>query len=76
MPAVTVLLSPKGLPTAMTQSPTRTWRSSPNSTDGNGLSLLILSSATSVGWSVPISLASNSRPSGSLTVIFLPSSMT
>src|ERR1700685_1836301 len=42
MPAVTVLLRPKGLPTAITQSPTRTWRSSPHSTDGRGLSLLAL----------------------------------
>ena len=35
IPAVTVLPRPNGLPTAITQSPTRTWRSSPNSTVGN-----------------------------------------
>ena len=57
MPAVTELERPKGLPTATTQSPTRSLLSSPNSTVGSGLSLLILSSAMSVAASVPISLA-------------------
>src|SRR5258707_939607 len=74
--AVTGLDRPNGLPTATTQSPTRTCRSSPNSTVGSGLSLLILSSATSVSASLPISLASKLRPSGSLTVILCEFSMT
>ena len=48
IPAVTELDRPNGLPTATTQSPTRIWRSSPNSTVGSGFSLLTLSRAMSV----------------------------
>src|SRR4029078_12579544 len=66
----------KGLPTATTQSPTRSFLSSPKSTVGRGFSLVILSSATSVAESVPISLAVELRRSGGLTVIFLLASTT
>ena len=44
--------------------------------ESSGLSLVILSRATSVAASVPISLATNSRLSGRMTVIFLLASTT
>ena len=67
MPAVTVPLKPKGLPTAKTQSPTRALRSSPNFTLGRGGAPSILSSATSVGSSWPTIRALNLRPSPNRT---------
>ena len=76
MPAVTELESPKGLPTATTQSPTRRRLSSPKSTFGSGRSLWIFNSATSVTGSLPTRVATNSRLSGKVTVIFLLASTT
>ena len=58
MPAVTVLPRPKGLPIAITQSPTRTVSLSAKVTAGKGPSPLILSRARSVLESRPISSAS------------------
>src|SRR5260363_15874 len=75
MPAVTVLSSPNGEPMATTHSPTRTLLDAPIFTVGNRLAL-ILSSATSVGLSAPISFALNSRLSGRVTSIVSASSTT
>ena len=48
MPAVTEPPRPNGLPAASTQSPTSTWRESPNGTAGSGPDACTLISATSV----------------------------
>ena len=69
MPAVTVPPSPKGLPTAITQSPTLTASESPNSAKGSASSTGMESRARSVFSSVPRSSASNWRPSCRVTVI-------
>ncbi len=66
MPAVTVLSRPNGEPIATTHSPTRTLFESPIATAGR-LVALILTTATSVRSSTPISLALNSRLSVSVT---------
>ena len=69
IPDVTVPPSPNGLPMAITQSPTRAVRLSPNFTNGRALPGSILSTARSDGASRPISLAGYSVPSGIVTVI-------
>ena len=76
MPAVTEPPRPKGLPTASTQSPMRGVLSE-NFTKVKGFELsLILSSARSVRWSVPMSSASNLLSLSKLTWILLAPSMT
>ena len=75
MPAVTVPPRPKGLPTAITQSPTRGVLSA-NFTNGKVSDDLIFSSAMSVRWSVPISSASYLLSLSKLTWILPPPSMT
>ena len=57
MPAVTVPPSPNGLPTAMTQSPTRIFSLSPNLTLFNGAAGSTFSTATSTFGSLPMTLA-------------------
>ena len=47
MPLVTVPPRPKGLPMAITQSPTRAWALSPKLTKGNGSARWIFSTARS-----------------------------
>src|SRR5438034_4951320 len=76
MPAVTVCSRPKGLPMAMTQSPT--WRSVdlPKGTTGNGCLTLILIRAISVFSSEPTTLASYSSLSERRTVILSASPTT
>ena len=69
IPAVTVPPSPKGLPIAITQSPTRACAESPQRTNGSGPGALILSNARSDAVSRPISLATYSLRSGSVTRI-------
>src|SRR5215475_7309143 len=69
MPAVTVLLSPKGLPIATTQSPTLRPSESPSLAVGRLVPASIFSTARSVFGSRPITLALNSRPSFDVTVI-------
>ena len=76
MPAVTVPPSPKGLPTASTQSPTRVFSLSPNFTALSGLSGLTLSTATSTFSSLPITSAFNFCPSVKITVTSLASAIT
>ncbi len=63
MPAVTVLLRPKGLPIATTQSPTLMPSESPSLAVGKLFAGSIFSTARSVFGSRPITLASSSRPS-------------
>ena len=58
MPAVTEPPRPKGLPTASTQSPTRTSFELPQMVLGRGDVGLTFSSARSVSGSVPITSAS------------------
>ena len=68
MPVVTVLARPSGLPTAMTGSPTVTFEESP-SADGlrsSGASFSLMTARSVVG-SVPTIVASNRRPSVSVT---------
>ena len=69
IPVVTVKSKPKGLPIAITLSPTSTASESPNSIAVR-YSALIFSKATSVCGSEPISLALNILLSLSLTVMF------
>ncbi len=69
MPAVTEPPRPNGLPAASTQSPTSTWRESPNATAGSGPVASTLISATSVSSSVPITLAGSRVPSVRPTTI-------
>ncbi|MNN47918.1 hypothetical protein D3C81_1623620 [compost metagenome] len=68
MPAVAVPPRPKGLPTAMTQSPTRGAAASSKLTNGKA-SPSTLMTARSVPSSRPIRRAFSSRPSLSLTLI-------
>ena len=68
MPAVAVPPRPNGLPIATTQSPTRALSESPNATYGKPLASTLIS-ARSVFGSLPTSVASNLRPSCSVTVI-------
>ncbi|MCY1538275.1 hypothetical protein D9M68_738070 [compost metagenome] len=75
MPAVTVFSRPKGEPMAMTHSPTRSLEMSPTFTTGR-LVASILTTATSLRLSAPISLALNSRLSVSVTRISEASSIT
>ena len=75
MPAVTVLSKPNGEPIATTHSPTRSLLGSPNVTLGRPVAS-ILSSATSVRRSLPMTLALNSRLSVSRTVISSAASTT
>ena len=67
MPAVTVLFSPKGLPTAITHSPTLIFSESPTGRVGRFLPSILMS-ARSVALSVPMMRAENSRLSLSVTV--------
>src|SRR5262249_1052178 len=76
MPEVTLLSSPKGLPTAITHSPTSSCSESPRSAVGKLPSLSIFMTATSVFGSFPRTFASNSLLSESLTIIFLALSIT
>ena len=57
MPAVTVLLKPKGLPTAITQSPTRSAAELPKGAAGKSALASILITARSVLGSRPTSFA-------------------
>ena len=57
IPAVTVCSNPKGLPMAMTQSPTRSFSESPISATGRLSPALILMRAMSVLASLPMTLA-------------------
>ena len=68
MPAVTDPPRPNGLPTAITQSPTRARVESPNCTNGM-LRPSIFSTARSAAVSRAISFALYSVRSGSVTVI-------
>ena len=63
MPAVTEPPRPNGLPAASTQSPTSTWRESPNATAGSGPVACTLISATSVSSSEPMTSAGSRVPS-------------
>ncbi len=76
MPAVTVPPSPKGLPMASTQSPTRVWSESPHSSAYSALSVSTLSSARSVFGSRPTMVAFSSVSSCSRTRISSASAMT
>jgi hypothetical protein len=76
IPAVTVLLSPNGLPMATTQSPTSSASESPSFATGSGSLLSIFSTARSVFGSRPRTLAGSSRPSLSATVISFACSTT
>jgi hypothetical protein len=72
MPAVAVNVRPMGLPSASTQSPTRSWSESPNWMTGSvsrpsGSTRI---TATSVLGSAPITSAVYSRPSSSTTFTF------
>jgi hypothetical protein len=60
MPAVTVLSRPNGEPIAMTHSPTLRRSTLPILTHGSAVAS-ILSSATSVRWSLPMILALSRR---------------
>ena len=75
MPAVTVWFRPKGLPIAMTQSPTSSVSESPSSTKGR-LAASTLIRAISISWDLPISFASITRPSESATLMSLALSTT
>ncbi len=66
MPDVTVFSRPKGVPMAMTHSPTLRRLTSPTTTAGN-LDASIFSTATSVRLSAPTTLALNSRLSVRVT---------
>ena len=76
MPAVTVPPSPKGLPTAMTASPTRILSLSPNGTALSGWSEVTLSTATSTLVSLPTTSALSFVPSVRITVTSLAPSTT
>src|SRR5581483_1379256 len=76
MPAVTVLLSPKGLPIAMTQSPTCKASESPRGATGRSPLVSIFNTAKSVLGSRPSTLAGYSRLSERVTVISLAASTT
>ena len=67
MPAVTVLLSPKGLPTAITHCPTFSLSESPMGRVGKFLPSILIRARSVVG-SVPMILALNSRLSSRVTV--------
>ena len=75
MPMVTVWPTPKGLPMAMTWSPTRSLLLSPISMIGR-FSASILIKATSVGGSVPMISASYSFSPAKVTRILLAFSTT
>ncbi len=75
MPMVIVWPTANGLPIAMTWSPMRRSELSPISIIGRSLAS-IFSSATSVGGSVPMTLASYSRSPSKATVIFVAFSTT
>ena len=66
-PAVTVLLSPKGLPMATTVSPIIRSELVPSFAAGRGSLELTLSTATSLLASLPMTSASKERPSASTT---------
>jgi hypothetical protein len=76
MPAVTDPPRPKGLPTAMIQSPTLSASESPHSTAGSSRLASILSNARSVCLSTPTTLASYCAPSVRVTLMPAASSMT
>ena len=76
MPAETEPPSPKGLPIATTQSPTRIASESPNLTKGSGEVGSTFSRAISVFGSLPISVAASEVPSERFTVISSASSIT
>ena len=67
---VTVLSKPNGLPIATTHSPTSSLSESPSGAVARFPLALILMTAISVFGSLPMTLASNSRSSASLTRIF------
>src|SRR5262245_49808478 len=71
-PVVTVCERPKGLPIAITVSPIIRSPAVPSATVGSLPSALMLSTARSESASAPTSLASNSRPSTSVTLMRLP----
>ena len=68
IPKVTVLSRPKGLPTAMAQSPTSTASESPNGATGKGSEAATRTTARSVTGSEPTTEPSMVRPSTSPTV--------
>ena len=69
MPRVTVLSSPRGLPTAIAQSPTCTWSESPRAATGRESSpSSIFTTARSVTSSAPSTVPSKRRPSLRVTV--------
>ena len=69
IPAVTVPPNPKGLPIAITQSPTLDLSESANETAFKGSFVFILITAISLVGSVPITFASYSFPFVNLTNI-------
>ena len=75
MPAVAVPPRPKGLPMAMTQSPTRGWAVSSKLTYLKSLPSTLIT-ARSVPASRPIRRAGSSRPSDILTLISVASATT
>ena len=68
IPRVTVLSNPKGLPTAIAQSPTCTPAEFPKGAIGKSPPALILTTAKSVTSSAPCTLPSKVRPSFKVTV--------
>src|SRR3989338_7867318 len=68
-PTVTVFSNPKGLPTAIAQSPCSDLSESPSTANGSESLFLILITARSVRSSLPTTLALNFLPSTSLTTI-------
>ncbi|GJE72472.1 hypothetical protein CHKEEEPN_4029 [Methylorubrum podarium] len=76
MPCVTVCPTPKGLPIAITKSPTSRWSESPIGIGAMSAGLLILSTARSVRGSRSTNCASNSRLSASATFTSFMFSMT
>ncbi len=76
MPAVTVPPSPKGLPTAITGSPTRILSLSPKGTAGRGWAGFTFSTATSTLLSLPTTSALSLVPSVRMTVMSLAPSIT
>jgi hypothetical protein len=75
MPMVTVWPTPSGLPIASTTSPTCTASELPSASAGSP-SAVTLSSATSLGLSVPTTAAGSVRPSGNSTVMLSAPSIT
>src|ERR1700733_11218972 len=76
MPAVTVPPRLKGLPMAMTHSPSRSLSESPNATALSGLSAFTRNSAKSALVSLPTSCAGSLVPSLRMTLISSASAMT